>query len=184
MTAAMRSVQSIMWQWGRLGMVLLALLAIMLAGCASDHSRETPVYDPETVVYDQPLHGEYETDTSRTSIAYVPGGGPRPAMHVPDDYVDLGRLGLGEVATHTFVVSNMGSATLTITRLYTTCTFMEADLTASVIPPGRVALLTVTLDLSEHSDSTLGMVRRGVILESNDSQQPETTLWVRADITP
>src|SRR5574341_184809 len=153
--------------------ILIALLGLLLSACLTDSADASADYDPHEVVYDQPLHGIYETGSSRTSVAYPPAGDPQPHIEVARGYADFGSLALGQQAEHTFVVRNTGDATLTITRLYTTCDYLVADLTGSVIPPQRIALLIVKMDLTGNPHADSGLVRRGAILESNDPQRPE-----------
>lgn len=82
----------------------------------------------------------------------------------------------------TFVVRNTGEAPLVISRIYTTCACTTAELTASVIPPGKVALLTVYFDADYH-DVRGETVRRGVILENNDRRQPQAEVWIQARVS-
>jgi hypothetical protein len=42
----------------------------------------------------------------------------------------------------------------------------------------------VKLDLTRNANADSGLVRRGAILESNDPQRPETTIWIQARIEP
>lgn len=52
---------------------------------------------------------------------------------------------------------------------------------AAVIPPGKVSIVTLTLDAGFH-DVAGRTVRRGVIIESNDPNRPETELWTQAAV--
>jgi len=52
----------------------------------------------------------------------------------------------------------------------------------SVIPPGKVALLTVRFDADYH-DVRGQAVRRGVILENNDRTQPQAEVWIQAQVS-
>jgi hypothetical protein len=65
--------------------------------------------------------------------------------------------------------------------VYTTCGCTTADLTGSVIPPGKVALHTLHFDADYHN-VTGETVRRGVILENNDREQPKAEVWIEARV--
>lgn len=158
------------------------LLGLLLAACDAASTEVRASFAPEDVVYDQPLHGSYGTGSSDVSSVSAPPNGAQPRIEAVEDFIDFGRVLPGEQVEHTFIIRNSGDSTLKISRLYTTCSYMFADLSGSVIPPGRVALLVVTMNLAYHSDADQGLLRRGAILESNDPQQPETTVWVQLRI--
>ena len=83
--------------------------------------------------------------------------------------------------TYTFLVRNNGDAPLTISRAYTTCGCTTAEVSADIIPPGKAVSVELRLDAGFH-DSAGQTVRRGVILENNDPDQPQTELWVQAEV--
>ena len=82
------------------------------------------------------------------------------------------------------MIQNLGVGPLTVVQLYTTCDYVTADLSGSIIPPGKVALLTITLDTARAYQLGQRMVRRGAVLTTNDPHQQETTVWVQALIAP
>lgn len=82
---------------------------------------------------------------------------------------------------HDFYLRNEGSADLLIERAYTTCGCTTAEISASVIPPGKAARITVTFDAGYHPLRGV-TVRRGLILESSDPLHPQIELWVQASI--
>lgn len=114
-------------------------------------------------------------------IPYLPKDGPQPNVAVDEAFYDFGRIGAEDVVTRTFLVRNTGDAPLTISRAYTTCGCTTAEISADVIPPGKAVAVELRFDAGFH-DSAGQTVRRGVILENNDPDQPQTELWVQADV--
>ncbi len=167
---------------------LAALAALILAGLALTLAawgrQDAAHYRPSEIIYDRPLHGEYQGGPLPGSVALLPEDGPQPRISVPDSMQMAGRVRLGQSRRHHFVIRNSGQAPLTIAGVYTTCGYLSADLTASVIPPGRAALLTLTLDTSRYPGAHAGMIRRGAILQTNDPRRPEVAVWVQAFIIP
>jgi hypothetical protein len=158
--------------------------AIVLGASSSAGNRAPADYDPQDVVYDQPMHGIHEMGPSTVPINYLPQDDPQPQIVVPQTFQNLGRVSASSEPQYTFVVGNEGEAPLTISRIYTTCGCTVADLTSSVIPPGKVALLTVTVDADFHPEAINTSVRRGVIIESNDPRRKASEVWVEAYIAP
>lgn len=114
-------------------------------------------------------------------IPFLPKNGPQPNVVVDEAFHDFGRIGAKDVVTRTFVVRNTGDAPLTISRAYTTCGCTTAEISADVIPPGKAVTVEMRFDAGFH-DSAGQTVRRGVILENNDPDQPQTELWVQANV--
>ena len=114
-------------------------------------------------------------------IPFLPADGRQPDVTVTEASYDFGRIGPQDVVTHTFLVRNDGDAPLTISRAYTTCGCTTAEISADVIPPGQAVTVELVFDAGFH-DSAGQTVRRGVILENNDPEQPQTELWVQAEV--
>jgi hypothetical protein len=85
------------------------------------------------------------------------------------------------VVTYDFAITNLGEAPLTISRVYTTCGCTTADFTATVIPPGKVSIVTMRLDAGFH-DVRGQTVRRGIIIENNDPKSPQVEIWTQATV--
>ncbi len=168
-----------------IGLGIAVLAVILLLALQPDLLRDKGdtasalAYNPEDVVYDEGLYGVHEMGPSNTVIPFLPKDGPQPKLVIPQDTWDFGRVGPTEVVSHTFVLKNEGEAPLTIARIYTTCGCTTAELTARVIPPGKVALLRLIFDAGYH-DVRGQRVRRGVIIESNDPRRSEASVWAEA----
>lgn len=104
-----------------------------------------------------------------------------PAIALPETVYDFGSIGPKEVVKKTFVIRNTGEESLTISKAYTTCGCTTADFTSSVIPPGKVALVTVTFDAGFH-DTRGQTVQRGVMIENNDPNQSKAEIWISATV--
>lgn len=167
--------------------IIVAVAGVILLGAAGwgwwrDRQAVAAAveYDPADVSYDQPYHAVHEMG-SGPPIPFLPQDGPQPEIGLGDDFYDFGSIGPTEVVSQEFVVANMGEAPLRISRAYTTCGCTTADFTSSVIPPGKVSIVTVTLDAGVH-DVRGQTVRRGVIIENNDPSSPNVEIWLQASV--
>ena len=80
-----------------------------------------------------------------------------------------------------FVIRNEGAAPLTIVRAYTTCGCTTAEFSARVIPPGKLAVVTLIFDAGFH-DARGQTVDRGIIIENNDRDNSQAEIWTRAAV--
>lgn len=170
----------------QLAVMVIAGVALIAAGWyifAGRNSAQAAIdYGPEDVVSDSPLHAIHEMEpSSLASIPFLPKNGPQPKIAIPKDFYSFGSVGATEVVQHEFAIVNVGDAPLTISRAYTTCGCTTADFTATVIPPGKVSIMTLTFDASFH-DARGQTVRRGVIIENNDPRNPQVEIWTQAAV--
>lgn len=170
----------------QIGLLICGLLLIILSGyffwAGKSDSRSGMNYRPEDIVYGQTLRAIHEMDGPQLDqIAFLPKGGPQPKITVSEDLHTFGTLGPTDIVTYDFFIFNQGTAPLTISRAYTTCGCTTADFTATVIPPGKVAVMTLIFDAGFH-DVSGQTVRRGVIIENNDPNNPQMEIWVQAAI--
>jgi hypothetical protein len=139
-------------------------------------------YTAADVVYDQPIQAVHEMgESDLDSVPFLPKDGLQPKIVLLEDSYNFGSVGPTEIATHDFVIANQGEAPLTISRAYTTCGCTTADFTATVIPPGKVAVVTMKYDAGFH-DARGQTVRRGIIIENNDPNNPQVELWAQASV--
>lgn len=170
------------WRW-----LLLALALLAAAGGVRWFNRLNAFqgYSPKNVVIDHPWRAVHEAANDFTGGAMVPQpantAGAQPKLFLPLTFHDFGAVRYGARVSKEFVIINQGSAPLVIQRAYTTCGCTVADFTASTIPPGKAALITVTWDSSQHAP-TATTIRRGVIILSNDPTQPQSEIWIQATI--
>jgi hypothetical protein len=137
-------------------------------------------YGPEDVIYNQPIHAIHEMGEG-LPIPFLAADQAQPAIVVPEKSYDFGTIGPADVVERTFVIGNTGDAPLTISRAYTTCGCTTADISTRLIPPGKVAEVTITFDAGYH-DTAGETVRRGLIIENNDPRQSKSEIWIQASV--
>jgi mono/diheme cytochrome c family protein len=104
-----------------------------------------------------------------------------PPIIRPDETTHwLGDILTDSKAQHVFHVYNVGGKKLVIDRVEASCGCTVADISKKSIPPGDVAALTVTLDTS----IKIGPVKKKITVYSNDPQQPELALYLKANVKP
>jgi hypothetical protein len=175
-----RSEKQLIW-----GVVVIGGL-LLLFGLAyaywSGNQTAVPAfaYEWEDVVVDGSFTAVHDMSQGR-EIPFLPADGPQPKITVSETFYNFGSIGPDEVAQRTFAIRNDGDAPLTISRAYTTCGCTIAEFSASVIPPGKVAEVTLIFDAGFH-DSRGQTVRRGIIIENNDPHQSQAEIWVQANV--
>lgn len=108
-----------------------------------------------------------------------------PAINITPERYDLGTVVYGEVASHTFVVKNLGDQPLEILKLSTSCGCTEATIAEEnkIIASGQSVDMLVTFDSAVHKDdSDLGDVIRTVYIETNDPKNPEVEVEIIANV--
>jgi hypothetical protein len=170
----------------QIGIIVIGVLLVVVSGywlwSNNQNTLAKTDYSPEDVVYAQPFQAIHEMDGSKLgAIPFLPKDGPQPKIAVSEDFYNFGSIGPQDVVTYEFAIFNQGNAPLTISRAYTTCGCTIADFTAAAIPPGKVALMTLRLDAGFH-DVAGQTVRRGVIIENNDPNNPQMEIWVQAAV--
>lgn len=138
-------------------------------------------YAEEEVVRDKPFRAIHEMEGG-APIPFLPKDQPQPTIEVPEGVYNFGRIGPTSVVRYRFAVRNAGEAPLTISRAYTTCGCTTADFTARVIPPGKVALVTLIFNAGFH-DARGQKVRRGLIIENNDPRRSNAEVWTMASVS-
>jgi hypothetical protein len=168
--------------------VLLGLAGLFLIGFAlyliSINRRNTITihYAPVDVTYGTPLHAVHNMPGLQ-EVLNKPLNATvnKPVMVISEHFYDFGSVGPRQLLTRTFVIANQGQSMLLIRRAYTTCGCTVADFTSTEIPPGKVALMTLRFDASFHN-MRASTVRRGVIITSNDPDQPQQEIWIQASV--
>jgi hypothetical protein len=166
-----------------IGIGALLLVAAIYLSIEKNPTSIDIEYKSEDIVYDNPLHAIHEMEgPTLSSISFLPKDGPQPKLAVTESTYNFRSIGADDVVQHDFVIANIGDAPLTISRAYTTCGCTTADFTSTVIPPGKVAIMTLILDAGFH-DVRGQTVRRGVIIENNDPANPQLEIWATATVT-
>jgi hypothetical protein len=162
------------------GIVLIGLAWYFIAD--PGFAQASFEYSAADVVYGKPMQAVHEIGGNEfDAIPFLPKDGPQPKIVLLVDFYNFGSVGSTEVVTHEFVIANQGDAPLTISRAYTTCGCTTADFTATVIPPGKISVVTMKYDAGFH-DTRGQTVRRGIIIENNDPKNPQVELWAQATV--
>lgn len=138
-------------------------------------------YTEADVVYDRPIQAVHEMGEG-PAIPFLPRDQVQPAILIPEKTYNFGNIGPKDVVERKFIIRNNGEAPLIISRAYTTCGCTTAEISASVIPPGKVAEVTLVFDAGFHEDAAGQTVRRGLIIESNDPRQSQAEIWIQAAV--
>jgi hypothetical protein len=118
-----------------------------------------------------------------STINQIATSGPKISV-TPPSY-DLGIVKYEEGAKYTFKITNEGSEPLEILRLSTSCACTKATMNEGekIIPAGGSADLFVSFDPSVHKDdSDLGEIFRVVYIKSNDSNNSEVEVEIKANV--
>jgi len=174
------SFKSLLRKWPYFAMLAAAAALAVLAGLAW---RPGSVGASIEVVSDRPLRAVHALPTNaiKENAFNPPGATGQARGDIPVDYYDFGAVSARSVVRREFLVINRGSAPLVIQQAYTTCGCTTAELTASVIPPGKASRVTVIFDAGFHPAAGQ-TVRRGLVLETNDPGRPEAEIWVQASV--
>jgi len=161
------------------------LIVVLIGGYVylsnAEPAPEPPLqYAAADVSYQKPFRAVHEMGGS-PPIRFLPKDQPQPKIVLPATYHDFGLIGARAVVEHRFMVRNDGEGPLTISRAYTTCGCTTAEFTARVIPPGKIALVTLIFNAGFH-DTRGQVVKRGIIIESNDRGNSKTEFWARASV--
>jgi len=172
------------WMNGSLPWVALALLifgagaAIGWALLGSPAQRLTT----DRIVYSEPvqlMHDQMHYRMMGVALT-TPAAGTSPAAELPVRFHNFGTVKQSQVASWSFEIANRGNASLVISSGYTTCGCTTAELSTAEIPADKSGLVTVYFDPQHASPGSV--VRRGVILETNDPQRPQIEIWIQATV--
>lgn len=168
-----------------LGIAGLLILSFLIYGALMWGSANSKIfYNPEDVVYGEKyraVHSMSFDPSSQQGTIFPVGSTKKPEIKLSEKYYDFGEVDANQVLTRTFVLANLGEVPLKIVRAYTTCGCTMADFTAAEIPPGKVVLMTLQFDPGFH-DMHGTTVRRGVMIETNDPDNPLQEIWIQASI--
>lgn len=141
-------------------------------------------YSSGDIVYTgsfQAVHGIGSPAPASLPLRPTSSRGYPPRMEISEQYYDFGTVDNSKVLERVFIIANRGQSPLIIQNAYTTCGCTAAEFTASEIPPGKVALIKLYFDTGFH-DMRGTTVRRGVILQTNDPDQPQPEIWIQATV--
>lgn len=164
-------------------LVIFIIIALWASNVeASKPANHFVEYDSSLVVYDQPMQAIHEMNAPSSPANLLTEGGPQPSIVIEQDFFDFKKVGATEVVQHEFVLTNEGDAPLVITSAFTTCACTTADFSGTIIPPGKIAIVTLTFDAGYH-DARGQTVRRGLIMQTNDPMNPQVEVWTQAAVS-
>jgi hypothetical protein len=163
-----------------LGLAALLLLAAFFVWNNNRGAATAFAYGENEVTREGPFTAVHAMEPG-PAIPFLPGDSPQPKITISETSYNFGSIGPLDVMRRTFAIRNDGDAPLTISNAYTTCGCTIAEFSASVIPPGMVAEVTVIFDAGAH-DSRGQTVRRGVIIENNDPRRSQAEIWIQASV--
>ncbi|UCF10052.1 MAG: DUF1573 domain-containing protein [Candidatus Bipolaricaulota bacterium] len=112
-----------------------------------------------------------------TAIAVLAAGAPR--LQVDATTFDFGTVVRGYRYTHTFIVANVGSNTLTISSVQPLCSCTTASIASTTLAPGQSTELRITLDTSTlHT----GLTTKNIVVRSDDATSRSTYLQIMATV--
>ncbi len=101
----------------------------------------------------------------------------KPAIEVNQKIKDFGEVAKGEKLEAVFTVKNAGTAPLEINQVRPTCGCTVADFDHT-IPPGGSGAVKAVVDTEAFS----GPIAKAVLVFSNDPENPQVNLVVKADV--
>ena len=184
-----RGIHPLVWVGGALGVVVILVIVSLLK---PDVVAETTTSRSENPADLLPLAEPVRPLQGGHDVALIPQQTPAPRqapanvslprLDMPSTGHGFGRIPKRLNVAHVFAVQNSGAADLEIRNLVTSCGCTTAQLSSSIIPPGRRADLTVAFDPDFHE--TRGDVTRLVWFATNDSTQPWIEVRITADVQP
>jgi hypothetical protein len=157
----------------RAAFLFLLLWAFAYAGCRQEQAgsdvqnRHAADPRPSTSSSSADLPG-----TASADVGDPPAGHPK--VRFVDPRYDFGDVEAGDEIEHTFPFENAGDAPLLLNRVSGGCGCTEARVSDQEIPPGRAGEIRATL----RTQGLHGTVEKGLILETNDPQNPLVRLTI------
>jgi len=111
------------------------------------------------------------------AVALADAGKPKAVA--PEPIKDAGVVSKADKITHDFVIRNEGNAPLEITEVRPACGCTVASFDKT-IAPGQTGKVHVVVDTATFS----GPIAKGVTAFTNDTENPQIELTVRADVQP
>jgi len=165
--------------WAALALVIFSVgAAIGWAWLGSPAQR----VDSDRIVYNEPVQLMHDQMHYRMmgAVLTTPAAGTHPDADLPVSFHNFGTVKQSQVASWSFEIANRGTAALVISSGYTTCGCTTAELSTAEIPVDKSGLVTVYFDPQHASPGSV--VRRGIILETNDPQKPQIEIWIQASV--
>lgn len=154
-----------------------AIAAVLLCVSVALSSCSREATEPPGRPIDSP--GKQQRTVAQKVSDVLPFAG-KPDIELDVDSYDFGTVSQLKLYDHVLKVRNVGTAKLVIKRAAATCTCYEVSLSEMELEPGDETDLKVTLK----SGMMEGTVTKGIMVASNDPDEPLTTIQITANIVP
>ena len=167
--------------------VILGIISILTIGyqvIIKGGNKKEIQYSLSDVVYGEKIIAVHQMNGEMDSIENKKVSNDpvsNPKLQLSADFFDFGRTSAEQTLTHAFIITNIGDSPLIIKYAYTTCPCTMAEISASVIPSGKMALITLQFDANYHRMNDV-TVRRGLIIATNDPEHPIQEIWIQATV--
>lgn len=101
-----------------------------------------------------------------------------PELAIDRPVFDFGTIPQGKKVEHAFILYNRGGAPLTIRNTRTSCGCTVANVSSSIIQPGKSAEIKAAFD----SSNFFGNVAKTVSVDTNDPKSPVLTLTLKGTV--
>ena len=108
----------------------------------------------------------------------------QPQISVAENWVDLGDVVNGKVIQQEVSIQNNGQSDLIIEAVSTSCGCIQAAIEPTTIPPNGQGTLSINFDSGAHGPELTGRLVRQIFIATNDPQQPEFVIELKANILP
>ncbi len=170
------------WDYLILGLAIILVIVFIFYGSTTLNTTNLQIqYSPADVIYGDSLYATHNISTPQNLRLISTNSTEKAQILLSEKFYDFGQVNSQQILKRTFIFSNSGNSPLIIHRAYTTCGCTTASFTANEIPPGKVVLMTLQFDTGYH-DMRGKTVRRGVIIETNDSDHPIQEIWIQAKV--
>ena len=112
---------------------------------------------------------------------YSNSGDKKPKIEVTPVFYDFGNIPYKKVE-HNFSVKNKGGGVLEITRISTSCGCTKGAIDKELISSGETSNLLVSIDPNLMEENIEGKIERIVYIKSNDPDNPEIEIELRANV--
>ncbi|HCA83231.1 MAG TPA: hypothetical protein DEP18_05545 [Flavobacteriales bacterium] len=109
-----------------------------------------------------------KTKTEKASAQVLPA---KPVLAIENNDADLGDRKEGSDVEYVFIIRNNGGEPLILSEVVRTCGCTELEWTKEPIMPGKTGTVKIKYD-----SKRVGPFNKSVIVNSNDPDQPQTTL--------
>ena len=103
-----------------------------------------------------------------------------PMLGVDSVTYDFGSVPQGTIVAHTFILTNLGDATLAISATRASCGCTTTALSKSSLAPGESVSLDARVDTSEFGGAK---IMKQIYIDSNDPATPSAVVYIEGDVT-